>query len=176
MSELVAPKMGRPPGRGPRYVWTPEVQGAFLLALRRSGSMNAAAGAVGVHFSLVRYHRDRDPEFAAEIDVAKQAHEEELLNKLREWVTTGVVTKEFRDADGKVTMVERKVSERLLLAWLRRQESGTWHDKLAVDQTVSGTVKHEVSGRIEVEHMTPEQRRLARAFLASLPAPKADGA
>jgi hypothetical protein len=68
-----------------------------------------------------------------------------------------------------VVVQERKYSERLLLAYLRRMESGTWTERVAVDQTVAGTVKHEHSGRIEVEQLTPDQQRAARAFLATLP-------
>jgi len=148
-------------------VWNPEVRASFLLALQRSGSVNAAAAAVGIYESVVRYHRDHDEEFAAECKRAMDLLAEELMGVVREHAVRGVITKEVRNDTGAVVVRERRYSERLLLAWLRKQESGSWTERVAVDQKHSGTVEHKHSGRIEVEHYTPEQRRKAREFLAS---------
>lgn len=151
-----------------RAKWTDEVRAAFLLALKRSGSLNAAAGAVNVPESVVRYHRDNNPEFADEIQQSLAALNEELMNVVREHAVKGMVVRTIRNDHGEVVVQERRYSERLLLAWLKRQESGSWADRVQVDQTVKGKVEHEHHGRIEVEQLTPDQRRKARDFLASL--------
>lgn len=173
MSDSGQPKPHRPGDYtrkrgGKRTTWTPEVQAAFLLALRRHGSMTAAAGSVGVHEGLARYHRDHDEEFALECDNAIAALDEELMAVVKEHATKGVVVREIRNDAGEVVVRERKYSEKLLLAWLRRQESGSWRDRGSVDVNHTGAVQHQHTGRIEVEQLTPEQRHKARDFLASL--------
>jgi hypothetical protein len=161
------PQPPTPAGRQ-RAKWTEETRAAFLLALRRSGSVNAAAGAVNVPESVVRWHRNKEPEFAEECDQALAALNEELMGVVREHAVKGMVVRQIKNDAGEVVVQERRYSERLLLAWLKRQESGSWADRVQVDQKVTGKVEHEHSGRIEVEHLTPEQRRKAREFLATL--------
>lgn len=133
------------------------------------GSAQAAAAAAGIPVSVARYHRDNDPEFAAEWAAALDRLDRTLMKQVRKMALDGIVTKEIRNDAGAVVVQERKYSERLLLAYLRRMESGTWTERVAVDNTHTGTVEHKHSGRIEVEQLTPDQQRAARAFLATLP-------
>lgn len=162
--------MAGPGQPGPRNTtWTPQARAEFLEELSVLGSAKAAAAAAGVAESVARYHRDNDPEFAAEWAAALDRLDRTLMKQVRKMALDGIVTKEIRNDHGAVVVQERKYSERLLLAYLRRMESGTWTERVAVDQNVTGTVQHKHSGRIEVEQLTPEQQRAARAFLATLP-------
>ena len=56
------------PAMPPREPW----YGVFLRDLAERGLMSLAAARAGVHISKVRRRRDADPEFAAEVDVARE--------------------------------------------------------------------------------------------------------
>lgn len=56
------------PAMPPREPW----YGVFLRDLAERGLMALAAARAGVHISKVRRRRDADPEFAAEVDVARE--------------------------------------------------------------------------------------------------------
>jgi hypothetical protein len=56
------------PAAPPRAPW----YGVFLRDLAERGLMSLAAARAGVHISKVRRRRDADPEFAAEVDVARE--------------------------------------------------------------------------------------------------------
>lgn len=155
---------GRIAGRPP--TWTQQARAEFLEELGILGSASAAAAAAGIAVSVARYHRDTDPEFAAEWAAALDRVDRTLMRQVRKMALEGIVTKTVRDDHGNIQYEERKYSERLLLAYLRRMESGTWTERVAVEQ--SGTVQHEHSGRIEVEKLTPEQRSRVRDLLESL--------
>lgn len=151
-----------------RTTWTPQVRAEFLEELSVLGSTASAAAAAGIAESVARYHRDTDPEFAEEWKAALARHDRSLMQQVRKMALDGVVVSVVKDADGRVVKEDRKFSERILVAYLRRMETGSWLDRVKVDNEHSGTVKHEHSGRIEVENLSPEQRRKARDFLASL--------
>jgi hypothetical protein len=157
--------MADPLGRN-RTSFTPLARATFLEELAVLGTVNAAAAAAGVHSRIFYYHREHDPSFADEWDEALQRHDRLLMQQVRRMALDGIVTKTIRDADGNVQYEERKYSERLLLRYLERMERGSWQPSAAVETT--GKVQHEHSGRIEVENLTPDQRRKARDFLASL--------
>lgn len=164
--------MAGPGQPGPKpWTFTPIARAEFLEELSVLGTAAAAAAAAGIPVSVARYHRDNDPEFAAEWQAALDRLDRTLMKQVRKMALDGIVTKEIRNDHGEVVVSERKYSERLLLAYLRRMESGKWAESVSVDTTHSGTVEHKHSGRIEVEKLTPEQSRAARAFLATLPAP-----
>ena len=156
--------MARPDGTP--TVFRDDVRAAFLLAYERSGSVNAAAASAGVSERVVRYHRDTDPEFRDEMAAALGRLDEEMMRQVKHLALEGVEEPIF-DKLGTQIGTKRRYSERVLLAWLKRLESGSWLDRQRVE--VAGTVQHEHSGRIEVADMTPEQRLAARRFLATLP-------
>lgn len=154
---------------GKPFTFTPLARAEFLEELSVLGVANAAAAAAGIPLTVAIYHRQNDPTFAAEWASAIDRHGRTLMQQVRKMALDGLVTKEVRDAQGNVVVQERKYSERILLAYLRRMETGSWAERVAVEQTVTGTVEHKHSGRIVVEHLNQEQRNAARAFLATLP-------
>jgi len=62
------------PEAAPRAPW----YGVFLRDLAERGLMSLAAARAGVHISKVRRRRDADPEFAAEVDVAREYYADYL--------------------------------------------------------------------------------------------------
>lgn len=154
---------------GKPFTFTPLARAEFLEELSVLGVANAAAAAAGIPLTVAIYHRQNDPTFAAEWAAALDRHGRTLMQQVRKMALDGLVVKEVRDAHGNVVVQERKYSERILLAYLRRMETGSWAERVAVEQTVTGTVEHTHRGRIEVEQLTQEQRNAARRFLATLP-------
>jgi len=151
-----------------RTAFTPMARAEFLEELAVLGSMRSAAAAAGIASSVIDYHKAGDPTFAEDIADALDRHDRLLMQQVKKMALDGIVVAEVRNDHGVVIRQERKYSERLLLAYLKRQESGSWADRVQVNQTVTGKVEHQHSGRIEVESLSPEQRRKARDFLASL--------
>lgn len=157
-----------PGGRGPRRnrtKFTPAARARFLQELARLGSINAAAAAAGLLGSTARYHMGADPEFKEEVDAALERHERRLMEQVEKLALEGV-REPIMDRQGNQVGERVRYSERMLLAWLRRQEANTWLERAKVEH--SGHIRHEHSGRIEVEELTPEQQRRARLLLQSL--------
>lgn len=149
-----------------------EAKGAFVLALQRLGNYQAAAAAVGFSVDTVWRHRKEDKDFAEACKRAKARLLGELLGVVREFAITGVVEK-FYDKEGNLVREKKYISEKLLDKWLRVLAPEQWGEKLAVKEEGTVEHRHEHVGRIEVEKMTPAQRRAARQFLATFPAPEA---
>jgi len=158
-------KSGNPKGRpaGTDTTMTPEVRAAFLLALERTGAWKASCAAVGISYSTMKNCRDRDPEFADDCARALGRLEDQMMQQVKHLALEGVEEPIF-DRNGNEIGTRRKFSERVLLAWLRKQESGSWLDKGKVK--VEGSVEHQ--HRVQVEDLTPKQRRMARDLLADI--------
>lgn len=152
----------------PRTTFTPLARAQYVEELAILGTYRSAAAAAGIPSSVADYHRANDEGFAAECADALDRHQRLLMQQVKKMALDGIVTREIRNDAGVVVVQEKRFSERLLLAYLKRMESGSWADRVQVDQKVTGKVEHEHSGRIEVEQLTPEQRRRARDFLAAL--------
>lgn len=147
---------------------TPEVKAAYLIALERSGCYKAAAGSVGVTDNCARYWRNKDPQFKEDCDRARGVLRDQLMRQLKKLAIDGV-TEPIFNKHGEEVGQRRKFSERALLAWLRREETGSWAPTNQVTHKVEGTVEHKHTGRVEIDALTAEQRRAARAFLQTLP-------
>lgn len=156
---------GRPRGVSDRF--GPKQREQFLQAVAELGSYQAAAGRVGVSYQVALRYRKSHPEFDQQCMSAKLVTQAEVTSQLRRLALDGVVEPIF-DRGGVQIGERRRYSERLLLAWLRRLESGSWLDRGKVEHTVAGKVEHEHTGRVQVEHLTPEQQRAARDFLRKL--------
>lgn len=163
---------GRPPKRtvrgrhpGDCHRFTPEVRAAFLVALRRTGVITAAAAAVGIAVRTINYHRHKDSEFDDQVAEALGLLDEEMMDQVRKLAIDGVIETLY-DKNGNEIGERRRYDSKLLLAWLRRQDTLSW----APQVHVSGAIAHDHSHRVEAERrLTPEQRRAARAFLNTLP-------
>jgi hypothetical protein len=133
--------------------------------LAKTASHKAASAAVGVAYCTAWKWRKRDDVFAAACDDALGRAYGELLAVARKLAIEGLVEETY-DKAGNVVSRRRKYSERILLKFLAKLDPAGWGDKLHVDgkQTVELEDK-----RLPVEKMTPEQRRLARNFLRSIP-------
>lgn len=161
-------RMSTDSGRGPmnnRTTFTAQARAEFLEELAVLGSANAAAAAAGISESVARYHRDADPDFAEECQRALDRHHRMLMQVVKKLGVDGVEEPIF-DRLGVEIGKKKRYSERMLLAWLARQETGSWAQRGTVKHEHTGEVKH--TGRIEVEQLTAEQQRHARRFLQSL--------
>lgn len=142
-----------------------ERKAAYILAYERTGEVISAAAAVRVCRQTVYRHLNEDPEFAAAIHEAEGRLVETIVQKLKQLAIEGVETKHY-DKEGKLARVTRTYSERLMLAWLKRLRMRDWGDKLAVDQTVTGTVTHQ---SIEPKDVPRVARNRLREALEALP-------
>ncbi len=145
--------------------FTADVRAAYVEALARLASHKAAAAHVGVAYCTAWKWRKKDPELEAQCEAALGRAYGELLTVARKLAIEGLVEETY-DKAGKVIARKRRYSERILLKMLARLDPAGWSDKLQVDSKATVEVTDK---RIEVEKMTPEQRRKAREFLKTLP-------
>lgn len=149
-----------------RIVWTESLRAQFLESLSVLGTIRAAAAEAGVPSRSVLALRKSDPTFAEEIQDALDQHELALMRQVKALALDGLVTSRAYNDSGDVIAEERKYSERILLAFIRRMESGTWAPQKQVEHT--HTVRRPA---LSLDNLTPEQLRAARQLLATLGVP-----
>lgn len=158
-------KRGRKPGTPDRF--GPKTRERFLAALAELGSFRAACGRVDISYRVALLYRKAHPDFDQQCTDARMRTRSEVTSQLRRLVLDGVVEPIF-DRNGVQIGERRRYSEKLLLAWLRKLESGSWLERGRLEHKHSGSVQHEHSGRIQVEQMSAEQQRAARDFIRTL--------
>ena len=157
---------GRTPGQPDKF--TDDVRAAYLQALEKLGTYSAAAAAVGICTATSINYRKKHPEFQRQCDGALGRLEGQLMETVRKLAVDGVQEPVY-DKNGEQIGSKRKYSPQMLLAWLKRHETGSWAEQRRLQVEHSGEVQHKHSGRIEVEQLTAEQKQAARRFLATLP-------
>jgi hypothetical protein len=145
--------------------FTADVRAAYVEALANLASHKAASAHVRVAYCTAWKWRKKDEEFAAACDDALGRAYGDLLKVARMLAIEGLV-EETLDKHGAVVTRKRKYSERILLKFLAKLDPAGWSDKVQVDSTATVEIQDK---RIEVEKMTPEQRRAGRAFLKTIP-------
>jgi hypothetical protein len=149
---------------GRKLQFTDRLKGEFLLELAKCGEYAAAAAAVGFSPKTVYAHRNQDPEFDEACTLARGRFYGELLETARKLAIDGIEQIRLDREGNPVATGEKRFSERILLAWLRRTAPDEWSDRVKVDQRVAGKVEHEHA--IDPRTLTPDQRRCIRQLLS----------
>lgn len=159
--------MGRKSG-----TFGPERKAAFLVQLKRLGSIRAAATASGCSACTVHNHMKTDAEFLAAINEARIGPLPELIATARMMAIEGIPEPVFGkdghqliDRQGK-PVVKLKYNAMVLLRWLASLDPENWSDTIKINQTTK--VEH-VPGEFHPRDLSPRDRALVRQLIAEDP-------
>ena len=144
------------------YKFTEERRAVFLAAIERHGETTAACAEAGVSRSCAYDTARKDPIFAAACEAAQGRLHARMMSRVEHLALDGV-EKTTYDKDGNKVAVTRVYSERLLLAWLKRQKREDWGDQMKVEKTVT-TVD-----QTPVQALTADARKALRIALQAMP-------
>lgn len=136
-----------------------------------AGGMAVAAGVSGR--TVLRYLQE-DEDFRAQVEDAKGEFLGILEDEARRRAVEGWIQEEQFGEDGALRKQVRKFSDPLLLHLMKANGPGKHRDSVKVETSVSGTVDHKHTGRIDVNALPDDKRRLVRQLLAEDATPPSD--
>lgn len=145
------------PGTKKPKVWVP----AFLASLAKWGVITAATDAAGITRRWVYEYRQRDPEFAAEWDLALERYADSLEQEASRRGRDGVLEPVYQGG-ARVGHV-RKFDSQLLLALLRGARPEKYRERVDVLITVRESAKRvAIEQGLDVAEFVALAERIAR--------------
>lgn len=143
----------------------PELRRLFCQAVARHGSFAAGATAIRLPTQTIQMYMQNDPEFARQVEMAKDEHRAKIEQAIYRRAIEGVDEPRF-SGTGQVVGTVTKYSDTLLLAYAKRHiPEYREGDVSRTEISVNGTLEHE--HRVQAKELTGEQRAALRTLLAA---------